>query len=68
MLPVLIDDEVAGDFNDTVRRAVQILVGASDTIPEWLVDRLTRTRRVLVILDHFSEFDESTDLLTPFRH
>jgi hypothetical protein len=60
MLPVLVEDEVTGDFVDLVRRNLQILVDEPDPIPADFCERLLRTRRLLVIVDHLSELSEAS--------
>jgi hypothetical protein len=46
-------------FLDAIRGELRALVNAEDPIPEELL-QLLRRRRVLVILDHFSELHEAT--------
>jgi HEAT repeat protein len=65
MLPVLIEHELdvpAGDkqpafrpLTEAVRGQLQTLTGAAAPLSEELLDRLLRRRRILVIVDHFSE-------------
>ena len=67
MLPVLIEHEI--DFKvaagkDPLKEAIcgqlQFLIEEAETIPDELLERLLRQRRVLVIVDHFSEMSEAT--------
>lgn len=67
MLPVLIeqelDFEVASNkqhFTEAIRGQLQALIGEAEPVSEELLDRLLRHRRILVILDHFSEMSETT--------
>jgi HEAT repeat protein len=69
MLPILIEDKIppaAGQgqpFLDAVRRNLSQLTEQEDLIAEDLVERLLRRRRLLVVVDHFSELSESTRAL-----
>jgi len=67
MLPVLIeqalelkDKEHPHPFTDALRGELQALTHAEDPIPEEFVLQLLRRRRVLVIVDHFSEMPDAT--------
>ena len=60
MLPVLIEDEFDGSFLDAIRRQLQLLVDATEPVPEDLCEALLRQRRVLVIVDHLSELSDAT--------
>jgi NACHT domain len=66
ILPVLIETELSSAEDarkrlfETIRRQLQDLVGESNQIPAELVENLLRKRRVLVIVDHFSEMSEAT--------
>jgi HEAT repeat protein len=67
MLPVLIeqalelkDKEHPHPFTDALRGELQALTHAEDAIPEEFVLQLLRRRRVLVIVDHFSEMPDAT--------
>jgi HEAT repeat protein len=66
MLPVLIeqplelkDKEHPHPFTDALRGELQALTRAEDPIPEEFALRLLRRRRVLVIVDHFSEMPDA---------
>jgi hypothetical protein len=67
MLPVLIEQELDGKgaqgktpFVEAIQGQLQDLIDAPEPIPEELLGRLLRQRRILVIVDHFSELGEST--------
>jgi HEAT repeat protein len=65
MLPVLIEHEFSslGDqsaFIRAVGRQLQDLIDQANPIPEELLERLLRQRRILVIADHLSEMSEET--------
>ncbi len=67
MLPVLIEEELdfeaAGGkppFIAAIRGQLQDLSNETEAISEELLERLLRQRRVLVIVDHFSEMSEAT--------
>jgi hypothetical protein len=47
-------------FLDAIRGELRALVNAEDPVPEELLLQLLRRRRVLVILDHFSQMPEAT--------
>ncbi|MHC5746725.1 MAG: NACHT domain-containing protein [Nostoc sp.] len=63
ILPVLIDRDLQDneDFLKMTRKQLQDLTNTQndDITPEFLID-LLRQRRVLVIIDHFSEMEKST--------
>jgi HEAT repeat protein len=67
MLPVLIEMEL--DFpvdprkdalEEAIRGQLQALITEGEPIPVELFERLLRTRRILVCVDHFSEMREKT--------
>ena len=67
MLPVLIEHEidfkVAADkqpLKEAICGQLQFLIEEAETIQDELLERLLRQRRVLVIVDHFSEMSEAT--------
>jgi hypothetical protein len=67
MLPVLIEmelDLIAGPgkdpFEEAIRGQLQALIAEGEPIPRELFERLLRTRRILVCVDHFSEMGEET--------
>jgi HEAT repeat protein len=67
MLPVLIEDELTKDgvtsqqpFIAAIQGHLQDLSGEAEVISEELLERLLRQRRILVIVDHFSEMSEDT--------
>ena len=66
MLPILIEQEldVEGEGNQAfvqeISGQLQVLIGESQVIPTKLVENLLRQRRILVIIDHFSEMSEAT--------
>jgi hypothetical protein len=60
MLPVIIEDEIAGSLLDAVRRNLQILVDEKEPIPDELCEQLLRSKRLLVIVDHLSELSDAT--------
>jgi HEAT repeat protein len=65
MLPALIEQELnyEGDeaaFLNAVGRQLQHLTDQANPIPEELLDRLLRQRRILVVVDHLSEMSEET--------
>ena len=67
MLPVLIeqamepkDKEHPRPFTDAIRGELRALTHEENPIPEELLLRLLQRRRVLVIVDHFSEMPEAT--------
>ena len=67
MLPVLIEEDLnlkAGEnknpFTEAIRGELGGLVGEENPIAEELLVQLLRHRRLLVIVDHFSEMNEAT--------
>jgi HEAT repeat protein len=65
MLPVLIEQELNSErdqsaFINAVGRQLQDLTDQANPIPEELLERLLRQRRILVIVDHLSEMSEAT--------
>lgn len=67
LLPVLIEHELNFEladgkkpFIEAIRGQLQALIGQADPISDELLDRLLRQRRILVIVDHFSELGEAT--------
>ncbi len=61
MLPVLIEQDLRGEtFLEAVRGQLQDLVDEPEPIPVELLEQLLRHRRILVIVDHFSEMNETT--------
>ncbi|AFY52767.1 HEAT repeat-containing protein [Rivularia sp. PCC 7116] len=66
MLPILIEQELDIDgegnqaFIQEICGQLQVLIGESEVIPTKLVENLLRQRRILVIIDHFSEMSFST--------
>ena len=67
MVPVLIEHDL--DFavapgkeplTEAIRRQLQDLVEVPESIPEALIERLLRQRRVLVLIDHLSEMSKAT--------
>jgi hypothetical protein len=65
MLPVLIEQELGSKENQStfinaVGRQLQDVTDQANPIPEELLERLLRHRRVLVIVDHLSEMSEAT--------
>ena len=75
MLPVLIEEDmpVAGTdgqngFIEAIRGALGGLVDAEGPVPEDLLIKLLRRRRVLVIVDHLSEMTPATrEMIQPGR-
>ncbi len=60
-LPVLLEDEdelKARPFTDFVQGGLQAQAGIPDKVPDSLLQALLRKRRILVIVDHFSEMSE----------
>jgi hypothetical protein len=62
LIPVLLEPDVGFDvfsgvktFKRELRGRLQQLIAAKDPVPEELFDELMRNRRILVILDGFSE-------------
>jgi HEAT repeat protein len=65
MLPVLIESNLTPTNNkdilvEEIRGCLREMIGESEPIFEELLLRLLRKRRVLVIMDGFSELDETT--------
>jgi hypothetical protein len=65
MLPVLIEQPLelkdnSHPFTDALRGELQALTHEADPIPEEFLLQLLRRRRVLVIVDHFSEMPDAT--------
>lgn len=65
MLPVLLEDELPGEpdhdaFLAAVKVALHALVGDEEKLDDQLFRKLLRRRRVLVIIDHFSEMTDAT--------
>ncbi|GET43819.1 HEAT repeat domain-containing protein [Microseira wollei] len=67
MLPILIEQELDFEtatgqqpFMAAIRGQLQDLTNETEAISEELLERLLRQRRILVIVDHFSEMGEAT--------
>ena len=66
MLPVLLEQgvEPKGEglrpLLEAIRGELRALIAAEDPIPEELLRQLLRRRRVVVLVDHFSEMPEAT--------
>lgn len=62
MLPVLIDQNLGGKYTlvNAVCRELRELIAEADELDEGFVVELLRHRRLLVIVDHFSEMDQIT--------
>ncbi len=67
MLPILLEEEfnfkVAEGkqvFLEAIRGALRDLIDAEDALSEELLEQLLRKRRLLVIVDRFSEMSEAT--------
>ncbi len=64
MIPVVIDDNVedygATPFLDAINRRLQYLIDSPEPIAHHLLLALLRSRRVLVIVDRFSELNPTT--------
>jgi len=64
MLPVLIEQELTAEgkepFLEAVRGQLTDLTEDKQPLSEKLLERLLRERRVLVVVDHFSEMSEET--------
>ena len=68
MLPVLIEEELRlkehqedeKPLLEAIQGQLQDLIDSAKAIPEELLEQLLRQRRVLVIVDHFSEMSEAT--------
>jgi len=67
MFPVLIEQDLVADFPansyslvDAIRDQLQALIGETVPLSGEVVERLLRYRRILVVVDHFSELNEET--------
>ncbi|MEM1394698.1 MAG: PBS lyase, partial [Cyanobacteria bacterium P01_H01_bin.150] len=68
MLPVLIEEELRlkehqedeTPLLEAIQGQLQDLIDSAKPIPQELLEQLLRQRRVLVIVDHFSEMSEAT--------
>ena len=65
MLPVLIEEELKvaegkQPFIEAIRGQLQDLNDTTEAISEELLEQLLKQRRILVIVDHFSEMSEQT--------
>ncbi|MCH2048556.1 MAG: PBS lyase [Trichodesmium sp. ALOHA_ZT_67] len=67
MLPILLEEELNFEvkkgkkvFLEAIRGALRDLVDEEDTLSEELLEQLLRKRRLLVIVDRFSEMSETT--------
>ncbi|MEM9944871.1 MAG: SUMF1/EgtB/PvdO family nonheme iron enzyme [Cyanobacteria bacterium P01_D01_bin.36] len=62
MLPVLIEDELdeKGTLFEVIRGKLNALTNQPEPIAPDLLERLLRRKRVLVVVDHFSEMSEMT--------
>ncbi|MBD2170193.1 HEAT repeat domain-containing protein, partial [Anabaena cylindrica] len=60
MLPVLIEQELDHPLKETIGGQLQALISETKTIDDELLTNLLRQRRILVIVDHFSEMSEAT--------
>ncbi|MBI2471815.1 MAG: HEAT repeat domain-containing protein [Planctomycetes bacterium] len=67
MLPVLIEEDLhitdnqnKHPLSEAIRGELGVFIGEEDPISEELVIQLLRCRRILVIVDHFSEMNEVT--------
>ncbi|HXQ36157.1 MAG TPA: hypothetical protein VN843_19235, partial [Anaerolineales bacterium] len=67
MLPILIEEELdfevvegKGHLMEAIRGKLEDLLGAAEPLSEELLEHLLRYRRVLVIVDQFSELTEHT--------
>jgi hypothetical protein len=67
MLPVLIEEEVGeGGLVEKARGELQALIGEVTPIDSELFIKLLRKKKVLLIVDHFSELgDETRNLIRP---
>jgi len=59
MMPVLIEFDF-DDFLDAISARLRMLISQEEEISEELILKLLRKRRLLVIVDHFSEMNEKT--------
>ncbi|MCT7951431.1 HEAT repeat domain-containing protein [Ancylothrix sp. C2] len=74
MIPVLIEQELDGQitqgkhpFLDTIRGQLKALTHHPRPIDETLLKKLLQQRRILVIVDHFSELTQATQkLIDPY--
>jgi HEAT repeat protein len=66
MLPVLIEEELGVENNEkqkllsVIRGQIQDLTNETEAISEELVEHLLRQRRILVIVDRYSELSDAT--------
>ena len=62
MAPVLIEGELSSEksLKEAIRQELKSLTNEKELIPEELVVRLLVERRILVIIDHFSELSSET--------
>jgi len=68
MLPVLIEEELRlkkyrkeeTPLLEAIQGQLQDLIDSPKPIPQELLEQLLRQRRILVIVDHFSEMSEAT--------
>ncbi len=60
MLPVLIDRKLVKNFLETVQGQLQGLIKTLTPVPGELLGHLLERKRILVIVDHFSEMDGLT--------
>jgi len=67
MIPVLIEEDLSikvtsdkSPLIETIRGHLGAMIGQIEPIPEELVIQLLKQQRVLLIIDHFSEMNEST--------
>ncbi|AFY32265.1 HEAT repeat domain-containing protein [Calothrix sp. PCC 7507] len=60
MLPVLIEQELDHPLKETIGGQLQALISEAQAIDNDLLTNLLRQRRILVIVDHFSEMSEAT--------
>ncbi len=60
MLPVLIEQELDNPLKETIGGQLQALISEAQAIDNDLLTNLLRQRRILVIVDHFSEMGEAT--------
>ena len=66
MLPVLIEEELDAKvpegkrLKETIRRQLKLLVAEKDLISEEFLTHLLKERRILVVVDRFSELSQAT--------
>ncbi len=65
MLPVLIEQELnfkdsKSPLKEAIKGQLQALIGETSPLSDELLEQLLRHRRILVIVDHFSELSEAT--------